>query len=245
MIGAVSAAGRNGITLRELAGRANVAVSTAHRYITSLLELGVLERDAAGAYHLGVSLITLAGRYLEEDGLRAAARPYLTELVELSGETVHLGIRVGDQIVYVDKVESAKSVRLVSHIGSRVPMHCTSMGKVILALLDTATTEAILAAAVQERRTPHTLTGQDLLAELDRVRRQGFAIDDEENEEGVRCVGVPILNTEGSPVAAFSVSAPATRFSVADCHRIASTAITMAADIGRRIGYTGTPKKER
>ncbi|MFG1879062.1 IclR family transcriptional regulator [Sphaerisporangium sp. NPDC049003] len=236
LIQAVSETGRAGITLGELARHAGVAVSTAHRYVTSLLELGVLDRDAAGSYHLGVTLVTLAGQYLEEDGLRAAARPYLVALVELSGETVHLGILAGNRIVYIDKVESAKSVRLVSRIGSRVPLHCTAMGKAVLAPLDERRRAEIVAGRL-DRRTPRTLTGAALLAELDVVRERGFAIDDEENEEGVRCVGLPIMNASGQPVAAFSVSAPANRFSVEDCHRLAPAALAMAAEISRRIGY--------
>ncbi|GAA4582384.1 IclR family transcriptional regulator [Planotetraspora phitsanulokensis] len=235
LINAVSEAGPAGVSLGELAGQARIAVSTAHRYVTSLLELGVLDRDAAGSYHLGVTLITLAGQYLEEDGLRAAARPYLVELVELSGETVHLGVPVGDQIVYVDKVESAKSVRLVSRIGSTSPLHSTAMGKAVLSL-DERRAEEILAGPL-ERRTPRTLTGDALLAELRVVRERGYAIDDEENEEGVRCVGLPLMNASGQPVGAFSVSAPANRFSLDDCHRLAPTALAMAADISRRIGY--------
>ncbi|MFC4592053.1 IclR family transcriptional regulator [Sphaerisporangium corydalis] len=239
LIRAVSETGRTGVTLGELARQAGVAVSTAHRYVTSLLELGVLDRDAAGSYHLGVTLVALAGQYLEEDGLRAAARPYLVELVELSGETVHLGVPVGDQIVYIDKVESAKSVRLVSRIGSRIPLHCSAMGKAVLALLDGRYTEEVLAGPL-DRRTPRTLTGSALAAELAVIRGQGFAIDDEENEDGVRCVGLPIMNASGQPVAAFSVSAPANRFSIDDCHRLAPSALAMAEEISRRIGYAAT-----
>ncbi|RKR87094.1 IclR family transcriptional regulator [Micromonospora pisi] len=236
LIGAVSEAGGAGLTLGELAAEAGIAVSTTHRYTTSLLELGVLERDPAGAFHLGVTLIALAGQYLDEDGLRAAARPYLVDLVELSGETVHLGVPVGNRIVYVDKVESAKSVRLVSRIGSRVAMHSTAMGKAVLAVLDERRRAEILAAGLPAR-TGRTLTGAALLAELDLVRTRGFAIDDEENEEGVRCFGLPIMSVAGEPVGAFSVSAPAHRFSIDDCHRLAPAALAMAVNIGRRLGY--------
>ncbi|WP_063819235.1 IclR family transcriptional regulator [Herbidospora cretacea] len=243
LVHAVSDAGRDGITLGALASRAGIAVSTAHRYVTSLLELGVLDRDPAGSYRLGVTLIMLAGQYLDEDGLRAAARPYLSELVEVSGETVHLGVLVGEQIVYVDKVESAKSIRLVSHIGKRAPLHCTAMGKAMLALLKPSRRDEILAGPL-EVRTPRTLTGNALLAELGVVRDQGFAIDDEENEEGVRCVGLAIKNASGEPVGAFSVSAPAARFSRDDCHRLAPKARAMADDISKRIGY-GPPKGSR
>ncbi|MFI6757726.1 IclR family transcriptional regulator [Micromonospora sp. NPDC050417] len=230
LIGTVSEAGGAGLTLGELAAEAGIAVSNTHRYTTSLLELGVLERDWAGAFRLGVTLIALAGQYLDEDGLRGAARPYL---VELSGETVHLGIPVGNQIVYVDKVESARSVRSVSRIGSRVAMHSTSMGKAVLAVLDERRRAEILAAPLPAR-TSRTLTGAALLAELDLVRSRGFAIDDEENEEGARCFGLPIMSASGEPAGAFSVAAPAHRLSIDDCHRLAPAALAMTVNIGRR-----------
>ncbi|MFK3982214.1 IclR family transcriptional regulator [Micromonospora sp. NPDC050397] len=234
LIGAVSEAGRAGLTLGELAVRARIAVSTTHRYATSLLELGVLERDRAGSFHLGATLVALAGRYLEEDGLRAVARPYLDDLVALSGETVHLGIPVGNQILYLDKVESATAVRLVSRVGNRVAMHSTSMGKAVLAVLDERRRTEILDGPLPAR-TGRTLRGAALLAELELVRARGFAIDDEENEEGVRCVGLPILGAAGQPVGAFSVSAPAYRFSIDDCHRLVPAALAMAVNIGQRI----------
>ncbi|MFJ2034253.1 IclR family transcriptional regulator [Streptosporangium sp. NPDC087985] len=240
LIKVIADVGPQGIGLQDLAARSGVVASTAHRYMASLLELGVVERDTVGAYRLGIGLVTLAGRYLEEDVLRKAVHPYLVKLAEISGETAHLGVRVGDRLVYVDKVESAKSVRLVSHIGSQAPMHCTSMGKALLSLAGDDERRN-LADGPLERPTPKTLTGVDLLEELERVRSQGFALDDEENEEGVRCLGVPLVNAAGRAVGAFSVSAPANRFSVEDCHRLAPSAIRYAAEISSRIGYAGSP----
>ena len=196
LINVIADAGPEGIGLQDLAVRAGVVASTAHRYVTSLIELGVLERGTAGTYRLGIGLVALAGRYLEEDVLRKTAHPYLVKLAEISGETAHLGVPVGDRLVYIDKVESAKSVRLVSRIGSQGAMHCTSMGKALLSLASYDDRLKLLEVPL-ERPTSKTLVGADLLAELGRVREQGFALDDEENEEGVRCIGVPLVNAAG------------------------------------------------
>ncbi|KHL19299.1 DNA-binding IclR family transcriptional regulator [Mumia flava] len=238
----IADAGADGVGLQPLAARAGVAVSTVHRYTASLLELGMIERNANGCFRLGVGLVTLAGRYLEDDLLRTVAHPFLVELAEVSGETAHLGVPIGNRLVYVDKVESAKSVRLVSRIGSQVPMHCTSMGKALMALMPPEQRDALLAGDL-DRPTERTRVGADLLAELDRVRAQGFALDDEENEDGVRCIGLAVVNAAGDPVGAFSVSAPAGRFSVEDCHRLAPKAMAIAARITDRIGYTGGPRR--
>jgi len=234
LIGVVAEAGSGGVSLSELAERSEVAISTCHRYVTSLLSSAVLEKDGAGKFHLGIGLISLAGRYLEEDLLRTVAHPYLSELARSTGETAHLGVPLGGLIVYVDKVESSKSVRMVSRIGSRVPMHCTSMGKAVLAQLPDEERAQILAPPM-EVRTPYTHVGADLLAELERVRVRGYAIDDEENEEGVRCLGVVITSTSGAPVGALSISAPASRFGREDCERLAPKVIEIARTIGRRI----------
>ncbi|WP_370615192.1 IclR family transcriptional regulator [Mumia sp. Pv 4-285] len=242
LIQVIADGGPDGVGLQDLAARAQVAVSTAHRYVTSLLDLGVVERDGAGVYRLGVGLVRLAGQYLEEDVLLRVAHPYLVELAGVSGETAHLGVPIGDHIVYVDKVESDQSVRLVSRIGSEVPLHCTSMGKALLSLMPPDERAARLAGDLA-RPTPKTLFGDSLAAELERVREQGYALDDEENELGVRCIGLPIVNASGEPVAAFSVSAPASRFTADACHDLAPTALRIAHEIGAALGYAGATRR--
>lgn len=232
----VAGAGRDGITLVELAATVPTAMSTTHRYVTTLLNLGVLKRDPAGRLRLGVRLIALAGSLLGEDALRSTAEPLLEALVEMVGETAHLGVPLGPHMVYVAKVESPHSVRLVSRIGARAPMHCTAMGKAVLAHLDGERRSAILAPPL-EVRTPRTLTGDALLAELDRVRRQGFAVDDEENETGVRCLAAPVLTSAGEPVGAVSVSGPADRLSRERATETAPEVVGLAAEIARRLGH--------
>ena len=158
----VGAAGPRGLTLAELAAGLPTAKSTTHRYVITLLSLGVLARDGAGRLRLGVKLVELAGALLDGDHLRGAAEPVLHDLVARTGETVHLGVPAEGEVVYVAKVESTQSVRLVSRIGARVALHCSAMGKALMARLDE---DALQAALARPRpvRTMHTITAIDAL----------------------------------------------------------------------------------
>jgi DNA-binding IclR family transcriptional regulator len=209
-------------------------LSSCHRYVTTLADVSMLERGSAGRIRLGVGLIALAGAYLEGDTLRTAARPYLVKLVAACGETSHLGRLSGNGVVYVDKVECDKSVRLVSRIGSTTPLHCSAMGKSILAALPAQERDSRLSGAT-ERPTEYTLLGEALRTEIARVGKQGWAIDEQENELGVRCVGAAIVTATGTAVGALSISGPADRFSAEDCRRIAPDVIAAAEAIGGRL----------
>jgi DNA-binding IclR family transcriptional regulator len=236
----IAAAGPDGLTLAELAAGVPTAKSTTHRYVTTLLELGVVRRDSAGRLMLGLRLVELAGALLDGDNLRSVAEPVLHDLVARTGETVHLGVPSDGHVVYIAKVESPQSVRLVSRIGARIPMHCSAMGKALLAQLD----EAALRVALErprEVRTMHTLTSADaLLAELVKVRSEGVAIDDEENELGVRCIGTVLHGNGTTPVGAISVSAPAARMTHERCREVAPAVLAAAEEIARRLGRRPT-----
>jgi DNA-binding IclR family transcriptional regulator len=237
LVDRVAAAGPDGITLARLAADVPTAKSTTHRYIATLLGLGVLRRDLTGRLHLGLKLVELAGALLEGDDLRGAAEPVLHDLVARTGETVHLGVPAEGHVVYIAKVESPQSVRLVSRIGARAPFHCSSMGKAILSAMYGPELQAALERP-REVRTMHTITSTEaLLAELERVRAEGVAIDDEENELGVRCVGAAIRGQRGEPTAAISVSGPATRMTHERCAEIAPTVIAASHEIARRLGH--------
>lgn len=230
----IAAAGADGITLSALAARVPTAKSTTHRYVATLVELGVVRRDQDARLHLGVKLIELAVGLLETDDLRGAADPVLRELVAAAGETVHLGVLSEGDVVYIAKVESPQSVRLVSRIGARVPLHCSAMGK---ALLSSFGDEALAAALAlpREVRTPQTIVDEGALrAEVERVHGQGFAIDNEENEDGVRCLGVAIVDGAGAVLGALSVSAPAGRMSRRRCEELAPTVIAAGKEIAHR-----------
>jgi len=237
LVDRVAEAGTQGITLAQLAAEVPTAKSTTHRYVATLLGLGVLRRDDAGRLYLGLKLVELAGALLGGDNLRTVAEPILHELVERTRETVHLGVPSDDHVVYIAKVESPQSVRLVSRIGARAPFHCSAMGKAILAAMDEDALRVALGRP-REVRTARTITGlEPLLAELEKVRAAGVSIDDEENEAGVRCIGAAVRNTRGQPVAAISASGPATRMTPEHCAEIAPSIIAAAQEIARLVGH--------
>ena len=233
----VADAGPEGITLAKLSAAMPKARSTTHRYVTTLLTLGALRRDATGRLHLGLKLLELAVGLLEDHDLRSVAMPFLRELGERTGETVHLGIPSDGHVVYIAKVESSHSVRLVSRIGAQVALHCTAMGKAILAHLPPAELQAALALP-RPIRTLHTITERDeLLAEIETIRATGVALDREENELGVSCVGAAIVDSRSVPVAAISVSGPIGRLTPQRCEQISPLVLETARRIGRALGY--------
>ncbi|PJJ56010.1 IclR family acetate operon transcriptional repressor [Mumia flava] len=235
----VAAAGSEGITLAALSGGASKARSTTHRYVTTLLQLGVLCRDDGGRLHLGARLLALATELLDGDILRSVAKPILATLGAETGETVHLGVPTGGQITYIDKVESSHSVRLVSGIGHQIALYCTSMGKAVLSRLPPEDLDAVLASP-RPAVTAHTLTGRDeLLAELARIRASGVSMDAEENELGVCCVGAAVVDRRSRPVAAISVSGPAARMTASRRAEIAPLVRDAARAIEEALGYRG------
>jgi IclR family acetate operon transcriptional repressor len=228
----VGAQGEAGMTLSDLAGAVGQPVSTCHRYVTTMVDQGLFRRDQSGRLFLGAGLIALALSALSQDPLRVLAHPHLEHLSRLSGETVHLGRHGAQGVLYVDKLDSAHQVRLVSRVGAVVPHYCTAMGKAIMATLP-AEELAALEAVATVKRTDRTLVGPALHREVEAVRAQGWAVDEQENEEGVRCVGAAIMSLSGDLLGAVSVSGPATRFTREACDAIAPEVLASARRIGR------------
>jgi IclR family acetate operon transcriptional repressor len=166
--------------------------SSVHRYLEVLVQEGFLERDAqSGTYRLGAQIVSLAIN--ETPLLVLRARPYLERLRDRFDETVNLGILSGDNIVYLDIVESPRTVRLAARVGDRDMVHSTALGKAIVAGLPEAEVRAMLQRTGLPRRTANTITrAQDFMKHLELVRRHGFAVDDQENDVEGRCVAVAI-----------------------------------------------------
>jgi IclR family acetate operon transcriptional repressor len=206
---ALSEAGKP-LGVGELAARTGLPQGTAHRILQSLHERGYVRRDGSRKYSLGASAVRLADG--AQRALARSARPYLAELVSLSGETANLAVREGDDVVYIAQVSSPHTLRMFAEVGRHVPPHSTAVGKVLLAALPREEARAILRRTGLAPRTPATIT--DLAAfeaELDLVTVQGWAADEEEQELGVRCVAVPVGGPGPTP-AALSLSGPADRF---------------------------------
>jgi IclR family transcriptional regulator, acetate operon repressor len=207
MLEAVAAA-EGGSSLAELSARVGVPKPTAHRILQILTEGRYVVPDGKGSYQPGPALVALAGNIFGSLQFARPARAAVLSLREKTGHTVHLAIRNGDRAIYVDKAEADRPFQMVSRVGMSIPLHCTAIGKAILSALPEAETRGLLSSAGLERRTPHTLTSvAEVLADIESVRRRGYAIDNEENEAGVRCVGAAIYNSIGDVMGAVSISA--------------------------------------
>jgi IclR family acetate operon transcriptional repressor len=239
----LAAAEPRGATLAELAEQVPMAKSSILRYLTTLAAVDVVRRDDGGRFRLGLKLVELAGGLLESDDLRSAAEPLLHDLAAVSGETVHLGVPSGNEVVYIAKVESRHSVRLVSRIGARAPIHCSAMGKAILAGLGAAERSPLLDSL--PRRTENTITSKKALQEeLAEIRSAGFSIDDEENEVGVRCVGAVVTAGNGDPLGAISISGPADRLGRERASELGPVVIETAAEVARQLGHRAASPPE-
>jgi len=226
-----------GTSLAEVSNHLHVSKSTAHRYLTTLEELDVVRRDDNDGFSLGPKLIELTGAFLSNHDLRNESQSFLERLAAQTEETIHLAIPSGDEVVYIAKVDSPHSVRMASHIGALNPMHCTALGKAILAHYPPDRVDKIIAKGLP-RRTSHTLTTPERLRdELERVRIQGLATDDQENELGVRCTGAPIFDYTGKVIGAISVSGPAGRITKERSIEMGPLVKDAALEISRRMGY--------
>ena len=218
------------LTLGQISESLGLHKSTAHRLIMVLERHKLLEKHAErGKYRLGLKLFELGTRAVSQLDLRERARPFLERAVLETGETVHLCVYDDGEVVYVDKVEPGRSVRLASSVGRRNPAYCTAVGKAIMAHLPESQVEIAVQKHGLRQLTRKTVgTMAELKAELVSVREIGYAIDNEENEEGVCCVGAVVRDFSTDPVAAVSVSGPTFRID-ADKIPVLAKSITAAA----------------
>jgi DNA-binding IclR family transcriptional regulator len=225
--------------LAEIADALGLHKSTAHRFLMVLERHRMVERALAGKFRLGLRLCDLGGRAIEQFDLRERAQLHLKTLVAEVEETAHLCVMEKTHMVYIDKQEPERSIRMISRVGASSPIHCTAVGKAILATMTRSRVEALLPELQLERFTRRTMTSREaLLKELERTSRRGYAVDDEEREEGVRCAGVAILDSRGEAVAAVSVSGPSFRVTMQKIPQIANRLMTCVKGIQQDLGYT-------
>jgi DNA-binding IclR family transcriptional regulator len=224
----------------ELGRRLGLGKSTVHRLLTTLAAEGLIEQDPrTGGYRLGIVMFELGEAVRVHMDLHAAVGPVLAELRAQTGESSQVGVLDGHEVVYVDRLESAHSLRLFNETGRRVPVHCTSSGKVLLASLPEDELAAVLRAAPLTALTPHTITDPNrLLAELARVRRKGWAEAVNEREVGVASVAAPVRDAAGRVVAAVSIGVPLARCSVLALRRLAPVIVEAAEAASRRLGWS-------
>lgn len=216
---------------------------TTHRYATTLVALGYLERAASRRYRLGLRVTDLGMSALNATSLREHARPYLQELCRQTSHTASLAVRDGPEIVYVDQVRNPRRAQSEIALGCRpdrrLPSYCTSMGKVLLANLPEWEQSALLASMKLTKRGPNTITRKDALRdELEEVREEGFAVNDEELAKGLHAVAVPVRATCGEVVAAVNLAAHTSMISLAQLvDALGPHLIATAARISACLGY--------
>jgi DNA-binding IclR family transcriptional regulator len=218
-----------------------MAKSSAHDLISSLARLGFLTKTEDNRYRLGWRLVTLSETLLATTELRKEARPVLEELAARYQETIHLAVLDDTQAVYLDKLEGRQAVRVeLTSLGARLYAHCSALGKVLLAYCSEEEVRRIIQTAGLPRFTPNTITDEaELLQNLVKIRKQGFAYDMEEILPDLCCVAAPIRNYTGQVIAAVSMSLPAYRFRRSQAE-FRDGVIRTAKTISKRLGYYGS-----
>jgi IclR family KDG regulon transcriptional repressor len=233
----LSSEGEKSVT--EISRSLNFPKSSVHEIISTLLEAGILEKDSdRNRYSLGLKLFELGKQAQANLEISKVAIPSLRGLHAQLDETVHLTVLDGMEVLYIECFESTKRLRTYSVIGVRAPLHCTAVGKAILAYLDEREVDEVIQSMGLPRFTENTITDrQRLNAEMKNIRDCGFAIDDMEHEDGVRCVGAPVRNHTGKVVASISVSGPSQRMTSSRLGEFAPLVMERAAEISKRLGY--------
>jgi len=238
LLEALASAGEAGVS--DLAASTGLVPSTTHRLLNTLVERGYAAQSASGGrYLIGYKLLELASGLEDRvERVKLAAREHLEAIQRQTGETTNLVVLEGRDVVYVDKVDGTRSVRLLIEVGASIPAHTTGSGKTILAWRAPNDIAALLDGAPLQRSTAHTITALEALqTDLQRSRGRGFATDNEEHEDGVACVATPVFDHRGTSVAAISVSGPTTRI-LADTAGLGALLREHAESVSKKLGYS-------
>ncbi|MDH3225476.1 MAG: IclR family transcriptional regulator [Thermoleophilia bacterium] len=222
----------------ELANELGLHKSTIHRFLVNLEHAGLVERSPrSGRYRLGLRILELGGLVMQQMSLWEEALPFLEGLVHDTGETGHLAVLDNGEAIYVERVETHRALRIPSAVGRGYPAHATSLGKVLLAALSSGQVAEITRARGLAAYTSNTIVDEsELEQELLLVRERGYAVDNEEYDEGLRCIGAPIHDHTGAVVAALGVGGPVTRMTPERVDELAGLVTRAAAGLSRRLG---------
>ncbi|WP_130805828.1 IclR family transcriptional regulator [Senegalia massiliensis] len=228
-----------GIGVTELSNILEVSKSTAHRLLMSLYNADFVRQDRENEkYLLGLRFIELGEIVSNELDIKEIVYPYLHKLGNVTGETAHLAIKNKNEIIYIDKIESPKTIRMFSTIGKRAPLYCTGVGKAIFAFLPESEIINIIDSIDFVKYTENTIvTKKEMLKELENIRNSRYAIDDEEHELGIKCAAAPILNYNNEVVAGISVASPIMRLNDEKFNNIIKEVLNASKSISNALGY--------
>ena len=233
----VVAASPQTMTLSEVSKQANIDKSTAYRMLNTLIEAGYVIRDnASKQYRLGYKVVYLSRNLLAENEVLRLTHAILEELTAATHETAHLNVLDGSQAVLIQKVKGTQLVAVDFQVGDRSQLHCTSIGKALLAFQETHFIEAVIAAGLP-RMASNTITDpESLRLELHRVRSQGYALDDHEFSDSMRCIAAPIFEPGGSVRMGISISGPDTRFTLEKLDELKHPLLKATRKLSERLG---------
>jgi DNA-binding IclR family transcriptional regulator len=210
-----------------------------HRFISTLKDLGYVEKNSGNKYQPTLKIMALAQKVANRFEIRRLAKPYMHQLSMMYKETINLGLFKNQEIIHIDKIDSLEVLRMDSALGDKAPAYCTGLGKAILAFLPDHELTHYLDTVDRRPLAPNTITEkQDLLAELARVRQNRYAIDDEEMSIGLRCIAAPVFDHNGYPAYAISISGPAMRLTHRTLEDMKPNILKVTQDLSQRMGST-------
>ena len=230
---------KGGLGVTEIANQMDINKSSVYRILSTLVQYGYAEQDkSTERYKLGYQFLEISSRLLESIDLRTEAKPFLLELEKETNEVIHLVVYDQGEVVYIEKLDGNEALRMHSKVGKRAPMHCTSVGKAILAHLPLPNVKEIIERKGLPIHTENTITDENIfLKELSEVRKKGFALDLQENEYGITCIAVPIFDHLSKVAAAVSISGPTMRMTEARLEELKPRMIEIGKEISSRLGY--------
>lgn len=239
IIDCLAANGEMGVT--DISKQFNISKSSVYNILNTFLQNGWVEKNPVNdKYRLGLHIFELGNVVRAGFKLREIAIPFMKELVNKTGETVHLTIFDDGDVVYIESAQPENKLSIASVAGRRAHVHCTGVGKAILAFQSTEVIEEIIAKKGLPRFTSNTITDPVRLKEhLAEIRKQGYAVDNIEHEQGVKCVAAPIYNERGEVFASMSVTGPSPRFPDKKIEEYALIIKEITANISRRLGWSG------
>jgi DNA-binding IclR family transcriptional regulator len=225
------------LSVSDVAVQMNINKSASHRFLASLKALGYVDQNSDSRYHLTSRLFDLAATSLTPSNIKEIARPLLAKLSRETGETINLGHWTGDEVFYLDKIESTEMLSANLAIGTPVPAHCTAMGKAMLAYFPKAKLGQYLESVEFKQLTSNTITErQALINEMLLIRKRGFAIDDQEFALGIRCIAVAVWSSGDYPTYSLSVAGPASRMTDEKISNIEKMLLELGSSLSNRLG---------
>lgn len=228
------------LSATDLANRLSIPRVSVYRFLRVLMDHSLIDQnEKTKKYRLGIKVFELGSSMMKNFPFREIAFPMIMELSKRSGETVHLGVLDHGQVVSIEGVESGQSLRISLPIGKRVSLHSTGIGKAILAFLTDQEIQQVIKQRGLPRFTNNTITdAEHLMKEILLIRRRGYAVDDEENEPGVRCVAAPIFDASRRVIASISISGPSVRIHHGKIPELSAMVIKTSRNISKALGYS-------